>query len=363
MSSIAVVTLNFGEPATTELGAVTEFLERIFNINAGLEGAAGDAARARSRQLAQQRAPGLIAEYELIGGSPMNAQSDAHAEALERELAARGRAVPVYSCFQFTEPLPDAIVARAVRDGVRTLVALPVYPLCGPSTTVAAFESLRVAVARAGAGIEVREMSGWHAHPDYIRIRADGIAAAAQATGLAPDDARTALVFSAHGTPLKYLREGSRYDRYVEENCRQVAALAGWSRYVIGWQNHTNRPLEWTQPDIGKVIGEIDADRVIVVPISFVHEQSETLAELDHELRGEAEARGLEFHRVPVPHDDDRLIRLLADLCESFLGADQPHAGSTVHGCDDSVPGARCELRACFCRGREGALCLNGGAL
>lgn len=359
--STAVVTLNFGEPASTDAGSVIEFLERIFNINASLEDASGAAARARSRQLAEQRAPGLIAEYELIGGSPMNAQSDAHAEALQRELATRGRSVPVYSAFQFTDPLPDAIVARAVRDGVRTLVALPVYPLCGPSTTIAAFEALVRAVARIGADIDVREISGWHAHPEYIRIRADGITAAARDAGVRPDDARTALVFSAHGTPLKYLREGSRYDRYTEENCAQVAAAAGWARYVIGWQNHTNRPLEWTQPDIGSVIDEVDADRVIVVPISFVHEQSETLAELDHELRAQAEGRGLEFNRVPVPHDDDRFIGLLADLCEPFLGDEAPSPGTFVGGCSEA-PGARCELRRCLCRPREGALCLNGRA-
>ena len=361
MSGIAIVTLNFGEPTGADAGEVVQFLERIFDINASLENASGDAARARSRQLAQQRAPGLVAEYELIGGSPMNAQSDAHATALESELAARGRAVPVYSAFQFTEPLPDAIVERARRDGVTTLVALPVYPLCGPSTTIAAFESLRTAVARAGADHTIREISGWHAHPDYVRLRADGIIDAMHAAGVQPDDARTALVFSAHGTPIKYLREGSRYDRYVEENCAQVAAAAGWTRYVIGWQNHTNRPLEWTQPDIGRVIDEVDADRVIVVPISFMHEQSETLAELDHELRDQAEARGLEFQRVPVPHDDARFIDLLADLCEPFLEPAAPRAGTRVGGaCLESALGTRCELRQCLCRPREGTLCLNG---
>jgi ferrochelatase len=243
---------------------------------------------------------------------------------------------------------------------VRTLVALPVYPLCGPSTTIAAFESLRKAVARAQDGVALREISGWHAHPAYIRIRADGIVEATRTAGVKPDDDRTALVFSAHGTPLKYLREGSRYDRYVDENCAQVAAAAGWTRYVVGWQNHTNRPLEWTQPDIGKVIAEIDADRVIVVPISFVHEQSETLAELDHELRQEAEGRGLEFHRVPVPHDDGRFIRLLADLCEPFLEDAPPVPGATIGGCEADAHGGRCELRQCLCRGRDGALCLNG---
>jgi hypothetical protein len=43
---------------------VVPFLERIFNINVSLEGAEHAEARARSRRLAEARAPGLIEEYE-----------------------------------------------------------------------------------------------------------------------------------------------------------------------------------------------------------------------------------------------------------------------------------------------------------
>src|SRR5690606_31728747 len=107
-------------------------------------------------------------------------------------------------------------------------------------------------------------------------------------------------------TPMKYIREGNRYDVYVRDCCKRVAGAAGVREYDIGYQNHTNRPVEWTQPDVQKVIEDVAADAVVVVPISFMHEQSETLAELDLELREAAEARGLAFHRVPVPHDDPR---------------------------------------------------------
>jgi ferrochelatase len=98
-------------------------------------------------------------------------------------------------------------------------------------------------------------------------------------------------------------------------------------KYELGYQNHTNRPIEWTQPDIEKVIEEVDADRVIVDPCSFIHEQSETLAELDHDLKEKAEERGLSFYRVPVPHDDPHFIQLLADLIEPFITGKVEEAG------------------------------------
>jgi len=346
----AVILLHFGEPEQASEADVRPFLERIFRTNASLERHGSvEAMERRTRELAEQRTPGLVAEYEEIGGSPMNEQARGHSHRLGEALRGRGHDVRTYSAFQFTDPLPAEVLERARADGATRVIGLPVYPLCGPSTTVAALAMLRDALDAMDWDAELVEVSGWHPHPLYTRLRADGIRETARRAGIDLADERVALVFSAHGTPLKYLREGSRYDRYVDQSCGAVAEAVGrGDRYVIGFQNHSNRPLEWTQPDVEKVIDEIDADHVIVVPISFMHEQSETLAELDHELREQAELRGLAFHRVAVPHDDPSFAEVLADLCEPFLGkaADLPRNAAGL------------PFRPCLCR--PGAVCLNG---
>lgn len=338
-----VVLLNFGEPAEATPEAVLPFLERIFTTNASLEGdPTPEQIRARSRELAERRAPGLIAEYRAIGGSPLNAQATAQARQLEGVLRERGVDAHVFPAFQFTSPTIPEVAAAAHAKGVTRLVAVPVYPLCGHSTTVAALRVLADAVDALDWDVDYREVSGWHPHDLYLRLRADGIIATAAAAGLDPNDDRVRVVFSAHGTPVKYLREGSRYDRYVDECCADVARLAEVAEYVVGFQNHTNRPVEWTEPNIEDVVDGIDADAIVVVPISFMHEQSETLAELDHELRERAEARGLAFHRVAVPHDDARFAEVLADLVQARL---------------DEGPFA---LHACRCRPTARTCCLNG---
>jgi protoporphyrin/coproporphyrin ferrochelatase len=328
---IGVILLNFGEPEHATEPEVIAFLERIFTVNASLEGdVTPDAIRARSHELAVRRAPGLIEEYAEIGGSPLNAQARAQAVALETELRRRGHDARCYVGMQFTEPTIEQAAAAARADGVETLVALPVYPLCGPSTTVAALRALADAVDALGWGVDLREISGWHTHPVYTAIRAEGIRATAAGAGLDFSDGRTRLVFSAHGTPIRYLEEGSRYDLYVHDSCRRIAGAAGVRDYVIGYQNHTNRKIEWTQPDIDEVIRTIKAKDVVVVPLSFMHEQSETLAELDHELREVAVQAGVGFHRVPVPHDDPQFAEVLADLTGSRL---QEGAGIKLHQC------------------------------
>lgn len=345
--STAVLLLNFGEPEEAVPERVVPFLERIFTANAALMGpATPEQVRERSRRLAEERAPGLIAEYERIGGSPLHRQARAQAEALRAALASRGMDAEVQVGMQFTDPsIPDA-VARARALGAERLVAVPVYPLAGPSTTAAALAEVDRALADQDWRSEVVRVGGWHAHPRYVGLRAEAVRRVLRAEGLSLDDPGTRLVFSAHGTPIKYLEEGSRYGDYVAEFCADLAAALGAPGYELGFQNHANRPgVRWTQPEIGEVIERVDARRVVVDAVSFMHEQSETLAELDHELRQAAEARGLEFHRVPIPHDDPRFIGLLADLVLAGAGEEGAEAGMV----------ARCR---CF----PGAVCANAAA-
>ena len=342
--SAGVVLCAFGEPAEPEREAVVDYLQRIFLQNADLESPGSEeAARERARQLAERRAPGLLEEYAEIGGSPMNEQAAAQADALAEALSTRGFDVDTYLGMQFTEPF-IAAVAAAAADGVDRLVGVPVYPLCGPSTTVASLERLSAAVDDHDTAIELHEVSGWHRHPGYARLRADNLRTFAAEEGLDLPDPTTELVFSAHGTPIRYLEDGSRYRTYVEEHVATVAALLGVDGYTLGYQNHANRDIPWTEPDVEDAIETVEADRIVVEPVSFLHEQSETLAELDGDLREDAEALGLDFHRVPVPHDDPALAELLADLVEPALADFDP---------------ASYNLRPCRCRDTPGTVCLN----
>ncbi len=351
-----ILFLNFGEPEHPDPEEVLPFLERIFLRNAPLEGDLDpERMRERSRELAGRRAPGLVEEYRAIGGSPLNAQARAQAAAVEEELRTRGREVRSFTGMQFTPPFVADAVLQAREEGVERLVALPVYPLCGASTTVAALEDARDAVDGLGWGVELLEISGWHRHPEYVALHADHVRAFVEGRGLSLGDPGTRLVFSAHGTPIRYLEEGSRYDLYVEELCSDLAAALGVQDALTGFQNHGNRPIEWTQPDVERVIVELEAERAVVVAVSFMHEQSETLAELDGELAEEAAGAGVEMHRVPVPHDDPRFVRLLADLIEARVGwpASSGAPGTRSSGLPPMEP--------CRCRSHRDTRCLNAG--
>jgi len=341
---VGVLTLNFGEPENATLEEVVPFLEKIFMRNSSLE-PDEDNAQKRAQQLANTRAPELIKEYKKIGGSPLNKDAHNQARMLERELKQRGLNIKCYSGMQFTDPSIMTAVKKAQSNGMDSLVALPVYPLCGMSTTLSALEDVQAAIDELGWSVQLREITGWHRHPDYLRLRADNILEFIRQEGIDLHASDTKLAFSAHGTPIKYLEDGPRYVEYVEEACFTIAQKLGITEYVIGYQNHSNRKLKWTQPEISTVINELNAEHVVVEPVSFMHEQSETLSELDHELRTVAEGVGLKFHRVPIPHDNPRFAILLADLVQNALRP-EPIMGELG-------------LRRCLCRTNPKTFCLN----
>jgi ferrochelatase len=193
-------------------------------------------------------------------------------------------------------------------------VALPLYPVSGPTTTVAALNTVRKELAELAWPVETAFIGGWHRNVEYVELRAEGIRALMAERGLDPQDSDVCLYFSAHGTPTSYLEEGSRYQEHVEESCRLIAEAVGVDGYELGYQNHTNRGIEWTEPSNEALLPTIKAAEVVMVPVSFVHEQSETLDELDFELRDIVKNLGMGFHRVATPHDHPNMGSVLASL-------------------------------------------------
>src|SRR4029078_2335398 len=87
--------------------------------------------------------------------------------------------------------------------------------------------------------------------------------------------------------------------------------------YVVCYQSKVG-PKQWISPSTGEEIIRAGEEKlpVIVVPISFVSEHSETLVELDIDYSKLAEANGVAtYNRVPALGIEPLFIEALADLC------------------------------------------------
>jgi ferrochelatase len=123
----------------------------------------------------------------------------------------------------------------------------------------------------------------------------------------------------------------------VEAGVSAIVARLGLAAgdWVISYQSRVGR-LEWVGPATDAVILQAakDSRALVVLPIAFVSEHSETLVELDIEYRHLAEQNGAAAYvRVPAVGTHPAFIAGLAALVKGALAHDsaiQDGSGQTA---------------------------------
>jgi len=86
--------------------------------------------------------------------------------------------------------------------------------------------------------------------------------------------------------------------------------------HIISYQSRVG-PLKWIGPSTDEVIIKYSKEKkgIIIVPVAFVSEHSETLVELDIEYKKLAEKNGCSFYkRVPALGIEENFIKGLETL-------------------------------------------------
>ena len=326
MARIAVVLFNLGGPDRPE--AVKPFLVNLFSDPAIMRVPA--ALRwLLARVIARRRAPIARANYDMIGGgSPLLPNTAAQAEALEIALADAG-AVRCFIAMRYWHPFA-AEAAQAVADfAPDRVVLLPLYPQYSTTTTASSLADWQRAARRAGVSAPTSAICCYPLEQGLLAAEAELVV---QAIGDAGKDRPVRVLFSAHGLPEKIVAAGDPYQWQVEQTAAAVAARAGLAagEWVVCYQSRVG-PLRWIGPSTEDEIRRAAEDGVgiVVVPIAFVSEHSETLVELDIEYRELAEEAGLAVYvRAPTvgvrPHFVDGLAQLVRRAVASGPGWSPP---------------------------------------
>ena len=126
------------------------------------------------------------------------------------------------------------------------------------------------------------------------------------------------LIFSAHGLPEKNIRKGDPYQWQVEQTVNHIVKNLNLDNldWILSYQSRVG-PLKWIGPSTDDVIVENSklGKKIVVVPIAFVSEHSETLVELDIEYKELANKNGCKnYIRVPALGTNTDFINSLSNL-------------------------------------------------
>ena len=322
MSRRAVVLMNLGGPDSP--AAVRPFLYNLFSDPA-IIGLPTVLRLPLAWLIAARRSATAQRIYAQLGGaSPLLANTEAQARALESELG------PDHRCFiamRYWHPLTIEAVAAVAQWRPDEIVLLPLYPQYSTTTTASSLRAWSEEAKRQGLSVPTRSVRSYPTLPGFVAaIAAAAAEALAQSSGVP-----LRLLFSAHGLPLKTVRAGDPYPREVETTA--AAVVGALAQPELDWRvcyQSKVGPLAWLGPSVVEELQQAGRDgaAVVVVPISFVSEHSETLVELDIEYRHIAEACGVPiYRRVPTVGTDPRFIAALAGLVRGEPLAAVPAAG------------------------------------
>jgi len=329
---VAVVLFNLGGPGSLE--AVEPFL---FNLSS-------DPAIIRlpqplrwlvARIISKRRAPITRSIYAKLGGSsPILGQTYNQASALKTALAAEGTHYETFVAMRYTAPRAADVVEQVWRYRPSKIVLLPLYPQFSTTTSRS---SLREWFRQAHARELTAPTATVCCYPHNKGFIAAQAALIDEAVAKLAPNVRFRLLFSAHGLPKRIVAGGDPYQAQVEQTAKALAhALAKpHADWRICYQSRVG-PLEWIGPatsDEIKRAGE-EGLAVVVAPIAFVSEHSETLVELDMDYAMLATEVGVPHYvRVPAVGTHPRFIEGLADLVKEAAARDGIKPGGGVKPC------------------------------
>jgi ferrochelatase len=318
---LAIVLFNLGGPDSP--AAIKPFLLNLFRDPAILRvpffvrpWLARIIARARLRPATEN--------YALLGGrSPLLALTQQQAAALEAALPDFD--AKAFIAMRYWHPF-SLETARAVKAWTPDhIMLLPLYPQFSSTTTGSSLTAWREAAARSGLVAPTITLCCYPTDIGYAAATAALLRDAYdQARAALPPEVPLRVLFSAHGLPEAIVRAGDPYQWQVERTVEAV--LQAWHPAgldtTICYQSRAT-PQVWIGPSTDAEIERAGHDKVavLVVPIAFVSEHSETLVELDVEYRGLAERVGVPgYFRVPTQNADAGFIAALADMVRRALG-------------------------------------------
>ena len=314
---VGVVLLQLGGPDSLE--SVEPFLNNLFCDPDIIDLPFAFLFRRRlARLISRRRAPKVQEYYRRIGGkSPILKLTLRQARALERELRTLLDA-RVYVAMRYWHPLTSAVLESLKKDGIGEVILLPLYPQYSRTTTGSSVNEWERERTKLGMNdLAAKLVHDYCDHPLYVEAIIQNAGVALRRVPAA-DRGKVHLVFSAHGTPVKLVKRGDPYQQQILRTYNAVLSKGNFGLPTHLCYQSKVGPEKWLEPSLTATIEKLAREQishVIVIPIAFVSDHSETLWEINIEVRRHAQSLGIPYYDMsPALNTNPSFIRGLADM-------------------------------------------------
>jgi ferrochelatase len=315
---IGIVLLNLGGPDSLE--AVKPFLYNLFVDPEIINFPLSFLFRKRlAKLISEKRSPKIQEQYRQIGGkSPINELTNLQAQALQKALV-WDLNCKVYIAMRYWKPFTEDVMSQLEKDEITEVILLPLYPQYSKSTTGSSVKEWNRLAEKFPyvKNLKTTVVERYYDYIPYIDSVVTRINETLEKFPLQIKD-EVHILFSAHGTPMKLVREGDPYQQEIIKTVVAVMARGKFTqKHYLSYQSKVG-PQKWLEPKTPIVIEKLAGERVkymLVVPIAFVSDHLETLFEIGIEFRHLAKEKGVEqFEVMEGLNDSPEFISALREL-------------------------------------------------
>ncbi|MYG88478.1 MAG: ferrochelatase [Acidimicrobiales bacterium] len=297
----------------------------------------------RGRDVPAERLAQVSQQYLRHGGvSPINEQNRSLLAALSSELARRGTPLACYWGNRNWHPFLRDTVGQMAGDGRRHAAVIVTSAFSSYSGCRQYHEDLARAADEVPGAPRLSRVRVYGNHPGFAGALAERIREALDGARL-PSDVRT--LFTAHSVPNR-MAASCDYEAQLSDAAEAVAGMAGLTGDIeVVYQSRSGPPhVPWLGPDVSDRLAQLGSTgcrTALVVPLGFVSDHMEVLADLDTKARATAARAGITMVRARSVGTHPLFVEALVDLVEETAGlrADRPAVGRLGPRPDSCAPG------------------------
>ena len=236
----------------------------------------------------------------LGGKSPLPALTCKIVEKLKAKLE-----MPIAPAMRYVPPFASEALEKFQQDGVEELILFPMYPQYSTVTTLSSIEDIEARCEALGYAPKITVIEPYYDDYAYIEMCANKIIEAFEDKNTEDYD----LLLSAHGLPISIIAAGDPYQTQIEGN---VSALRiyfhergiKFNNIKLVYQSKVGSSA-WLEPNLVDVLRNPYHRKVLIFPLAFTVDNSETVYELDIEDREIADKIKYDDYRVAKCFNDD----------------------------------------------------------
>lgn len=304
----ALVLLNMGGP--NNLDEVEVFLKNMFN-DKNIITVKSDLLRSFiSFMIVTSRKKEARSNYAKLGGkSPIVGYTKQLIEKLQNEF----KDTYVTFAMRYTPPFAKDAVEELKQKGITEVTILPLYPQYSTTTTKSSLEDFEEALE--SLHVKTLHVDRFYENRLYNELIIEKIED--QLANKKAEDFE--LIFSAHSLPQKIVDNGDPYQKEILSHVEILKDILKEKNIVfkdihVAYQSKLG-PVKWLDPSLEDKLKSLTCKKVIISPLSFTIDNSETEFELSIEYKEVADELGFEEYLVAkCPNDSDKFVKAISQI-------------------------------------------------